>query len=225
MNIDFKTAGLHQDLVKATQAVLAGKAPDDWAGIHARSFTYFHRLDVSQNMRFFKASAQDHVTNFPGSALPNDHVFVADSLRFTLLPGFDAAGSADADSQNYDADGEKSAILAAEMQLLLMHGQVEFRVGERELCSNYGLFNFPSGGGVAATAAGQNTNSTIQEWFANVNNGVAAHSNRQLFSPAQVVLPSKVWNLSVEYQTAIVPTESLTLLASVDGTLITRSGI
>lgn len=206
---------------------LVGNAPMPlspwWPNINARTESYFHRLDVANTtstLTFFQGSYSDFVTNLPQPGyIPGDHAMWATGLAFTLQRAYNVAGTAQAGGEPFQTDTDPS-LVAADMQALIDHGLVEMRIGTVTILRRFGLFHFPSGGGLSGFASSTNTTTTTVNHGIFATNGNPDQDNKHRFTPPQAIYPNDQIVVTVRWPFTRTLTASYVLQADLEGLVV-----
>lgn len=203
-----------------------------------RGTTIFHRLNVpvagQQSFTFFNAPRAAGITNLeqPGT-LPVNTVALVRNIRFSFLPGFNNIGQRlgitgsltqaqiEASLLNVSKYGTTAADPAAassapalwqeKARELLSQGTVNFRVGERDVVTAYGLTKFPEGRGVvgdvtASSAIANTTTTTVNvhnQVFASIYNGAPVIGNAYSVRGDVQIGSGQQFGIEVTYANAV----------------------
>jgi len=238
---DFKIAGTSNEIIEAARAVglaLAGgdRFPTigDWRKVQIRRQRFWHRLPLTavtanQEIKFFNVAQTANICNLPsqGSVGSGSLAFLT-SLRFKIEQGYkisDNTAVTAAESAAASATNNGNPVLvAADIKQLLDHGLVNLKAGSRDLVKDtYGLYNFPSGGGMTfgGTSATSGTTANLATYGAFTNNGEANSNNGFAFLPIPWVTGDDTIDLTVRYPFARALTAELGIRAEIDTIYLT----
>jgi len=210
-------------LQSAWEGLLKGQIPD-LNRFTVTKKSLWHRQDVgtalSASYNWFNTAASPYVTNMPqASSLPNEQAMWITGIRIHVARGYDTSGTAQADGLPNQIDADPAAV-ANDLDLLLSYGQFKLSIAGREYIDAFGLYQFPSGGGVYMDGVAATTATTVTYIDLHPNNGFPdARNLYQLPVPIPLV-PGK--NISCTTGWNIGPTlkDTYSMCVALDGVFV-----
>jgi len=163
------------------------------AGATATDFLFFQDAANSGKM----------VTNLPQSGqVVSSGIFRCTAIGFHV----DAEGSA-----SDEVVAAATSIAAAQLKVRAINGGwFALSVGDRKALEDYGLFKYPSGGGVFGFASNANDNSTTVNNTNVVGNGFPSAGNLRRIVPIDITSKDAI-KLDLSYRTALVAPANVNL--------------
>lgn len=194
-----------------------------WDGVNFQRHQFFHAKSFTATATaesvFFNATPDGVVTNVtnPKTIVGGESAFWMNHLMVDIQPGYTADGTATATTEP-GAATVNPMTMVNDYNALLRHGILRIKVGKLERIYR-GLHNFPFGGGVSADVALENTNSTVVNTIANLNNGVPLNSNKFCFTPPWAIYPDDAVEVAIRWPFARNLVAGVTICVYLEGVL------
>lgn len=219
-----------QDVADSVIRIVTGQPVPPRASVIVSRWSYYDSAPYAAagtsafNATFFNGTYTPGVRNTPGPNLPNDHVFIVDSLGIELEHGYNATTFAEvAAGAQFDAALQATAlsfIMAEQKRKILDSCVLQLSIGQDVIVDDYGLKRYPSGCGpyaspaIAGTAAATNVGSA-----APMSNGVPSPGTRRLIGPS-LVTPTRPMKLTVQQLAGLPLTNAGVIRADLQGWMV-----
>lgn len=171
---------------------------------------YYHCVDYAtgghQQLTFFTAQQQDHITNLPAGEVPTERPMWLTGICITFQD-LTALSSGSPSVARSGAQMSASAITsiarAEEVRSILQAGLLKLTVADRVVHESQDLTHYPSDGGFYVHSGFVGFASATNASIAPYSNGEPIAGNRFRFPQPYAILPGKKLRVDLFWQTAL----------------------